>query len=120
MNQEPLFELPGPHTGATHPSTSREAARVASERISRKRLEVLLAYAAQGRMTDVQLRAYLNKAGVHSESGPRARRSELVEAHLVEIVGETRNEAGNRVLIFDLSEEGRTYLEDRGLWTFPT
>jgi hypothetical protein len=118
MSQEPLFDLPGPHTGRSHPHTSWEAAKQTKYLVAKKRLEVLLAFAAQGRMTDERLRAYLNKSGTHSESGPRARRSELVDAHLVEAVGESRNEAGNKVLIWDLSQEGRNFLEDGGLWTF--
>lgn len=120
-NQMALFDLPEPRTGRNHPSTSWEAAEHASEHVTRKRLEVLMAYAAYGKMTDVTLRNYLRKTtGGVSESGPRARRAELCEAHLVEVVGETTNELGNRVLIYNLSQEGRNWLEERGLWDFPT
>lgn len=86
--------------------------------VARQRLEVLMAYAAVGRMSDAMLRSYLNRHHPHSESGPRSRRAELVELHLVEAVGEMHNESGNRVLVWDLSQEGRNYLEEQDLWTF--
>lgn len=112
-----LFDLPDPISRTGDPATSFEAALAARKNVSRARLEVLLAYAEWGRMTDGELAAHVNAAhGHHSESGPRSRRAELVAAHLVEIVGDTHNEAGNRVLIFALSQEGKNFLEREGLW----
>ena len=117
-DQLPLFDLPGPHTGRGHPDTSFAAAMATKKNVAKRRLEVLMAYAENGHMTDVELRAYLNRSGTHSESGPRARRSELLHANLVEAVAETFNDAGNRVLVFGLSQEGKNYLEGEGLWRF--
>lgn len=88
--------------------------------VTQRRLEIMLAYAAQGRMTDAALGEYLARTGAATDNGPRSRRSELVESHLVERVGERFNDAGNRVLVWDLSQEGRNYLEGLELWTFRT
>lgn len=87
-----LFQLPEPT-----PRASTEA--------------VLLFFARFGRGTDADLRIHFNNEGM-----PTQRRAELLEAGLVEIVGDSHNADGRRVLIFDLSDEGWLHLERAGLW----
>lgn len=113
-NQMTFAGMP-PRARTGDPYTSHLAAEAAAEGVTGKRLEVLLAYLTMGPMTDEQLWERLQATGhYHSQSGPRSRRAELVERNYVEKVGEVYNQAGNRVFVWDLSQEGRNWLEAEG------
>ena len=77
--------------------------------------EVMLVLAAYGARSDAQLAAYFENGGMTYNRHARER---AVEDHLIEKVGETFNDAGNRVMRWDLSQEGKNYLEGHSLWSF--
>lgn len=121
-DQLTIYDLIGPEPRArpSDPVTSHEAAKVANRDLVARKNEILMAYAYYGAMTDEDLRIVLLRRHHRSESGPRSRRAELVDVHLVEKVGYGTNSNGNRAILWDLSQEGRNYLEEQGLWIFRT
>jgi len=97
MKEPDLFTL----TRTTDPGTSHEAAEGVHKRISRLQQIVLNWSRKQAAFTDDDMVAELSEHHPkHSPSTWRTRRSELRDAGLIESIGRTRNERGNRVTVW--------------------
>lgn len=103
MSQLELFA--DAHARRGDPWTSHAAAR--SVRITRGQWLVLCLLGRWGPCTDERLvsAAHTDRVRI-SPSGARSRRAELVEAGLVEQVGESVTASGRRCLVWDLSTAG--------------
>lgn len=87
------------HARNSDPSTSVEAADVASERLTEKQQQVLEVLQDHGPMTDEQLVDLLPRM---SPSGVRSRRSELIERRLARDTGATTlTRMGNKTIIWE-------------------